>query len=519
MEEFLIYSAKASVGTGLFYLVYWFFLRKNTLFNANRVFLLLGITVPLILPLLVIQYNVSVYSSDSINIFEQLGKTFKSIPLNPEVANSFEKNIGWIESAAIIYITGVLIFLSRLIGQTVELLFLIKKDGISMRNGFRVVENNKYGLPFSFFNIIFINPKFHSGTDLSSILTHEMVHIRKKHWFDLLLVELLTVFLWFNPFVWLFERSIKQNHEYLADEGVLAQGHSIGKYQSILINQIMGMQIIGITNNLNYSLNKKRMTMMTKTKTPKKQALRMLWALPATALLLFTFAKPAYVMASQANRDNATFSNTEERNIKVSGKITNDKGEPLQDVSVIIGGTTIGTASNAEGVFNTEIAKTDKIYFSYVGLVTLVKNYEQISKSEMKNGTFTLILKMEKGIVNLNIENILETEKPIETPATTNSNDEETFVIVEEMPSYPGGLYSFAKEIKEKTAKFRLSGKATIGYTVDEKGSIRNIQTIEKDNDKVAKAAHKIVSELTQWNPGKQRGKLVPVNYSVTINF
>ncbi len=165
------------------------------------------------------------------------------------------------------------------------------KHRVKSLDGIRVVENEKYGLPFSFFNIVFFNPKFHTQEDLPDILAHEKVHIRENHWFDLLFIELLTVIFWFNPFIWFFEHSIKQNHEYLADKGVLAQGHNAGRYQALLINQLMGMQIIGITNNLNFALNTNRLKMMTKKKTPVSRRTKFALALPAIALLLFAFAE------------------------------------------------------------------------------------------------------------------------------------------------------------------------------------------------------------------------------------
>ena len=54
------------------------------------------------------------------------------------------------------------------------------------------------------------------------------------------------------------------------------------------------MEVIGITNNLNYSLNAKRLKMMNKKITPKAKAVYLLWALPVVALLLVAFAQPEY---------------------------------------------------------------------------------------------------------------------------------------------------------------------------------------------------------------------------------
>ncbi|MDZ7606612.1 MAG: M56 family metallopeptidase [Cyclobacteriaceae bacterium] len=127
--------------------------------------------------------------------------------------------------------------------------------------------------------------------ELSNIIAHERVHIQEKHWVDLLIIELLAVLFWVNPVVWLYERAIKQNHEYLADQGVLLAGYSPGQYQALLINQLMGVKVMGFAHNLNFSLNKKRMEMMKKEKSPGVSKMKLLLALPVIALLVFAFAK------------------------------------------------------------------------------------------------------------------------------------------------------------------------------------------------------------------------------------
>lgn len=518
MDSLILYLAKSSLGIALFYSTYWLFLRKQTFFNANRLFLLLGIIIPVILPCIEIHYNTSVNDQGAIYTLGQLDKTFKSLPADA-YNNSTDEYLSWINIIGIIYLTGITIFFLRLLWQTIELLILIQKNGIQKREGLLVVENKKYGLPFSFINLIFLNPTFHSGTDLNSILTHEKVHIREKHWFDLLLVELATVFFWFNPFAWLFERSIKQNHEYLADQGVLAQGHSVGRYQSILINQIMGMQIIGLTNNLNYSLNKKRMTMMTKTKTSKKQTFKMLWALPAIAFLLLAFAKPNYLMGVDSDTKSSSALNGEVRDIFVTGTVLNEKGEPIRDVSVIIEGTTIGTSTNYKGIFEIKINKTDKIFLTHISYSTLQTDFKEIEKGKLMDGTYSSTFNMKLGVVNFDLDNILKTEKNmVNEQCNPVTPPDETFLIVEEMPSYPRGMYAFAKEVKEKISKLNPKGKIQIDFTIKTDGTASpvyvagNVSSLEDLTRIIFSFNHK-------WNPGKQRGVAVPVNFSITTNF
>jgi len=81
----------------------------------------------------------------------------------------------------IIYLTGVFLFFVRLMIQTTVIVHLIFKSKIRRIDGLRIVENEKYGLPFSFFKLIFINPKFHKQADLNDILSHERVHVDQSH--------------------------------------------------------------------------------------------------------------------------------------------------------------------------------------------------------------------------------------------------------------------------------------------------------------------------------------------------
>jgi len=524
MNEFILYMLKASLGILVFYIIYWALLRKETFFRANRLFLITSLLTSLILPFIGFSYTTYVSNVDAGNIFVELNKNFQSLSNLTSPTTTSNRGINWQNLLLTIYITGLIIFLLRLLWQCFELIILIGKQSIQNINGLSVVENSKYGLPFSFFHLVFINPQFHYGTDLTNILAHEKVHISENHWFDLFIVELFTVVFWFNPFVWLFERSIKENHEYMADEGVLAQGLSVGRYQAILINQIMGMQIIGITNNLNYSLNKKRMKMMTKMKTPRIRAYKMLWALPATALLLLAFAKPAYIMDSKTNIPNIQTLNSDDNSIKVEGNVVDEKGNPLQDASVVLYGTSVGTVTDQYGKFSIEMKKTDKIFISYIGFASLAKDFTSI---EIKSNTSTIFI-LKKGIINLDIDKILQQGKPLEDQKTnvtldSKKGDEEVYMVVEELPEYPGGKFALAQEISKSIQKAiqnsHTKGKVNVGFTIDINGDITNVQALEKDNEDAAKEAIVIVSGLKRWSPGKQRGKAVPVNYSIVINL
>jgi len=540
METIFAFLLQASAGIVLFYLVYWLFLRNETYYNANRWFLILALLSAVLVPLFPVHYAVFVESQNTTEPLQTIADTFKNIPVilgTEETATNFN----WQQAVLIFYVTGAAIFLLRLLTQTFILVHLIIKYRIKSLDGVRIVENEKYGIPFSFFNVIFINPKFHTQDELPEILAHEKVHIRENHWFDLLFIELLTVIFWFNPFIWFFERSIKQNHEYLADKGVLAQGHTIGKYQAILVNQLMGMQIIGITNNLNFALNTNRLKMMTKKKTSAKRLFRFSLTLPVLAILLYAFAQPSYQAKDVETFDSEITINENvkgEKELKISGKVLmKETGEPIPGASILIKGTGIGTVSDRDGTFklvdpNPEIEEDDgmntKLVVSFVGLKT---QEIQIGASknhlDKRNGGIIKTFRMEDDVIGIGrAEELVQIRKappPPPPPAPISNGDKEVFYIVEDMPNYPGGpdvLNNFVYKMQQKIAKEKkVKGEAMVLFTVNAKGKVSDIKVVESDNDGAAKGAATIASSLPDWKPGKQRGKPVPVKYMIPIEF
>ncbi|MFV0592295.1 MAG: M56 family metallopeptidase [Draconibacterium sp.] len=401
METLLKYLVSASAGIVLFYAVYWLFLRNETFHGANRFYLLAALFTAILLPVFPLQYSVLVEAGTNTPI-HTIADTFKNIPVT-KVPNTNEVVFGWQHVLLAIYLTGAVIFLLRLLFQTGSLLLLIIKHRSKTTEGVRMIENEKYGLPFSFFNVIFINPKFHTQADLPEILAHEKVHIRENHWFDLLFIELLTVIFWFNPFIWFFERSIKQNHEYLADKGVLAQGHTVARYQALLVNQLMGMQIIGITNNLNFAISTNRLKMMTKKKTPVVRRMKFAWALPALALLLFAFAEPEYQVRNQTPKTGDVQSNNPipQKTIKLAGIIQDENGDPLPGASIVIKGMALGTVSDVDGKFNLEIPGNKDIIISYIGKKTSQDTYNGISSGYLEEDAYHRKYTIEDAVIEI----------------------------------------------------------------------------------------------------------------------
>ena len=533
MEILLEILIRASISIALFYALYWLLLRQSTHFSANRFFLLISLLVSVVLALVPLQYQVLIPAPSSPVLNEYNGL------FNHDIANtaSNEPNsngIGFFHVLLLIYSIGAAILLLRLIVQCRKPILIITQSKPKKIHDCLIHENKVFNSPFSFFNRILINPEYFKQDEIYDILTHEKVHIHERHWIDLFIIELLTVVFWFNPFIWFFERAIKQNHEYLADEGVLSRGHSPVRYQALLINRLMGTQVIGLANHFNSSLGLTRFKMMTKEKTAKRKLFRMIWGIPVLAILLMAFAKPEYKV--QANKEVQT--NTMENNIKLSDKdvpvtikgIVKDKdGNPMTGASVILQGTTTGTVADRNGAYEIELPNEGEfgLFVSFVGYQTISNTLtvESSTDTEWKHDFI-----MEREVIKIDSKDLMNAgdvppPPPPPAPEFDKNSDKPVFIIVEDMPQYKQGFYGLSQYVKKQKSKLqnkfgkKLNGNATVGFTITKKGEVSNIQILNKSNDIAAKAATKIASEMENWKPGSQRGKKVSVDFAMELEF
>lgn len=296
MNTMLLYLLESTICLSVLYPVYWFFLRRDTFFQVNRFYLLAMVFFSILVPLLPLHWIPSGTSAAFVVLLDPVLIT------SAKVEHTLSAHLQWIEVATVVYLTGALIFLLRFGLQLIQLYRITRRFGIKESHGQRVVFVDRGYSPFSFFNLVFINEEVIPAGSLLTILEHEQVHIRQYHTLDMILVELAAILQWFNPVIWLAGREMKTIHEYLADEGVLQTGISRSQYQQMILDETMGIQVNSLTNNFNVSLLKKRITMMTKSKSGTWAKSKMLIALPALAALLFLL--PASSVSSSSDSGN-----------------------------------------------------------------------------------------------------------------------------------------------------------------------------------------------------------------------
>ncbi len=283
MSSFLLYLAESSVCLALFYLVYQAFLSRETFFSTNRFFLMFSIPLSFVIPLINIPSPFrTITAAHPQNYFSALSP----IRTNP---------LGFMDILAVIYLLGVGFFLFRFGCKIFQLFLLIRKNGHQKCGRLKLVFIDQDTAPFSFFNFFFLNKSKISQHDLLRIIDHELVHVNQYHTIDLLIIELLTIVEWFNPFVRPYKKSLKETHEYLADNKVIAQGYSRAMYQMLIFEQHVGLKLFEFVNSFNQSLIKRRMTMMTRGKSKTWAKSKFLLLIPAICFLVLAFAHPRVV--------------------------------------------------------------------------------------------------------------------------------------------------------------------------------------------------------------------------------
>lgn len=147
-----------------------------------------------------------------------------------------------------------------------------------------LAESEQVETPFSFLRTVYMGFNY-APSERLMIITHEASHVRHWHSYERLVLSVLRSLLWFNPFLWMAEKDLREVQEWEADRDVLDKGNDLTLYRTAIFKQLFGYNP-DISSGLNHSLTKKRFIMMTKTQLGRYAFLRLAAALP---LLTATF--------------------------------------------------------------------------------------------------------------------------------------------------------------------------------------------------------------------------------------
>ncbi|WP_281542637.1 M23/M56 family metallopeptidase [Maribacter aestuarii] len=304
MEAFFEHLIKSSFILLLFLVTYHVFLKRETFFTSNRLYLIGGLLTSFILPFVTITKTVFVTPTSITS----------AVPLNSEVliaSNQYPTVFDWNNLYLSIYLLGVCYFTIRLLLQ-LRAVQTIKRNStiIAQDNLYHVHTKNQIS-PFSFFRHIFYHPKQFSPNELKTIITHEKVHAIGLHSLDILLTEIIFVLLWFNPAVWNYKTIVKQNLEFLADAETCATSEDKRHYQYLMLKQATNNHKITIVNPFFNSIIKKRIVMLNQTQSKRINLIKILIVLPFLGIFLVAFnTKEVVKFADQPKEDSAGINET-----------------------------------------------------------------------------------------------------------------------------------------------------------------------------------------------------------------
>lgn len=305
----IFHIGKYILASAILLVFYLLVIKKHASFNESRLFLL-SIAI---ISVFVSQFKIEVTHPDPIivevnepsqqqpsqQLLLQYTNAIKANGAinNQEVSAAIEKQDKWIFFQKIsvivkanpltvllsIYILVLLIIVLNLSIQYLRIRRLKNKGSVSFINGQCVVEHDEISTPFSFAKTIYL-PATLNNNQREIIIEHESGHISHKHYIDVLLQEIYLAIFWFNPIQWIIGKELRGVHEYQADRTVLDQGFELFRYQTIILEEVIGNHY-RLANGFNQSFTKKRFIQMKHSEHLKLSRLRKVLSLPFILVL------------------------------------------------------------------------------------------------------------------------------------------------------------------------------------------------------------------------------------------
>ena len=533
--DFLIYDAKVAVLIAVFYMFYRLMLARETFHRVNRLVLLLTAVASFVLPLCVITMHETV-TMEAVPVMTVDNLTVDDVAPMPEPV---VETPWWQILLPVLFMIGMVVTIGHTLMSMFRILMLIKRsekhpqpDGTTI-----CVSGNAEVPPFSWMHYIVMNQSDYAESN-AAILAHERGHIRLRHSWDLLLVDLLTALQWFNPAMWMLRSDLRAIHEYEADGAVLSLGINARQYQYLLITKAASIGGYSLANGISHSTLKNRINMMLHKKSNQTRLFKLLALVPIVAVALAVNAEKVQdVVYTDAGNPSVEELVNEEilqagpqpaeaevvkadegKTFIAEGFVfdaSDDKGPisqvdennytPIVGAIVKIVGTKKGTVTGPDGKFKLEVSDGDDLEAMYVG-------YESIKISVNKafseaGNKYPMPLKKESNA---------EGEA---------SNSNKAYDVVDEMPQFPGGpskLFEFlAKNIRypAEAEKAGAVGRVIVSFVVEKDGSISNAKAVKAIHPALDAEALRVINSMPKWTPGKKNGEATRVKYVVPVNF
>jgi hypothetical protein len=483
MMDFII---KSTLSLTVLLAVYHILLEKEKIHQFNRFYLLFSLVFSLSIPFITIEVI-----QDSLSPLMGKG-TIK--PGEAAMTIIEDSRDYWLVALWALYgiVTSVLII--RFAKNIRKLTSRIKSNpAIDYKNSKLVLLKEKI-LPHTFLNTIFINETdYHNRKIEAELYTHELIHVTQKHTLDILFIEILKMLFWFNPVFIFYKKAIQLNHEFLADEKVVKSYNNVPFYQNLLLSVSNANSSYYLASNLNYSITKKRLIMMTKTTSTTRSMLKKLVLAPLfTGLVFLVCVKTVAQEKKTETQINSTTSVT-------------------------------GMEKYFE---NTTFRTKDKN-----GNIISEKSLSQLTSEEKKNipppppPATAPKSKQEKSAQLIDIKNAAR-PKYVELIVNNKNNDAVYNIAgIDTRPQFPGGISEFYKfvgenfKISKEASKMKLNGKVYLIFTIEKDGSLSEFKILRDMGYGTGEEALRVLKLSPNWIPARVNDKPVRVEYSLPISI
>ncbi|WP_241664798.1 energy transducer TonB [Seonamhaeicola maritimus] len=500
-----------------FLMVYDFFLKKETFFNWNRAYLLGTALLSLLIPLIKIEGFKNVVSPEYIITLPEvlLGNAEQQadvILLDPAIIS--QKSFWTWE---MLFLLGAFIAALLFGFKLIKMLVMLAKNPKHKVNNFHIVKLLNSSAAFSFFRYIFLGDKIH-GEDKKAILKHEMVHVKQYHSVDLLLLEILRILFWFNPLIYMYQNRVVALHEFIADAHAVNPENRKAYYQNLLAQVFDTKKISFINPFFKQSLIKKRIVMLTKSKSKQINLLKYALLIP------LVFGMLIYTSAQTQDKLGISKEDLSEYTYSVNAvEVNSDK-------------LALKTAKEAQK----KQADFIKLNPSYVVWVDYNDNkpeftYSLHHESEKIPEDYSLRDNHSEG--GLNYRSYVHNVYSKGNEKKYLSEIDVPFAVIEQVPVFPGceGLTKeeqrqcMSKNISQFVNKnfntkiateYKLTGRQRINviFKIDKEGNITGVRS-RAPHPALEEEAIRVIKLLPKMIPGMQKGKVVNVPYSLPIIF
>ena len=471
MGILFVYILKSSFCLAVFYLFYRLLLSRETFHRFNRIALLGILLLSCLLPFVEVSVRRPVEMYQTMMTWEQWLLLTDLAGTETHAVQVQENVVTWIQGLLLVYLFGILFFMLRNIYSLFGLWVLLKSGRREKVSDYVVtvvkavlIVHERDISPFSWMRYIVISQKdlHENGRE---ILTHELAHIRNRHSWDLFAADICIFFQWFNPAAWLLKQELQNIHQYEADETVINEGVDARQYQLLLIKKAVGTRLYSMANSFNHSKLKKRITMMLKEKSSPWARLKYLYVLPVAAIAVTAFARP-------------------------------EVSETVEEISAV-------KVNDLTAIVETKVAESS-------GQLLPVQS---VPKDSVNRKSKVAVQQMDElVVVGYASKDSVKDREPV-------------FNVVEQMPSFPGGMEALMQYLAKnmrypvEAQKNKVQGRVVVGFIVSKDGDIKKAHILRGVDPELDAEAIRVIESMPRWMPGMQRGKAVAVSYTLPVMF